>query len=650
MKSKSVVSSHGVKFGVAGMLVTMGIVYGDIGTSPLYVFRAILNGLDVIKNEYIYGAVSLIIWTLTLLTTIKYVIITLRADNKGEGGIFSLFALIRRKARWAYIFAIIGGCTLLADGIITPSITVVSAIEGLRMINPEIYVVPIAIAILIGLFSIQRFGTSFLGKAFGPIMLIWFSMLGFFGFINIIGHPDIIKAFNPYYGFKFLAEYPDGFVLLGAVFLCTTGAEALYSDLGHCGIKNIRMSWIFVKSMLILNYLGQGAWIIGHASEITKSTNPFFSLMPQWFVLPGVVIAAFAAVVASQALISGSYTLISEAISLNFWPKVQIKYPTTVKGQLYIPSLNTMLMIACILVVLFFQESNKMDAAYGLSITVTMLMTTVLLSIYLRTKRTNWSLVAIMATVFLTIEISFLLANLTKFFHGGWVTIIIASILLVIMFIWHNGRKLKFQLSEYSDVDSFLPILKEVSEDLTIPKYATNLVYITRSTNIHEIESKIIYSIVNKQPKRADVYWFIHVDIVDEPYSSEYKVTKMVDQKVIRIDFKIGFRVEPRINYFFRQVCQDMVQKNEIDILSRYESLRKNNLQGDFRFVVIDRIQNFDFDFKPYDQFIMDLYDVLKRFGITEIKALGLDTSNIVVEKVPLIMSSNDNICLSRVD
>ncbi|MDP4210405.1 MAG: KUP/HAK/KT family potassium transporter [Bacteroidota bacterium] len=621
---------------ITGIIITLGIVYGDIGTSPLYVVKAILAGFPVIKEDLIYGAISCIIWTLTLQTTIKYIIITLRADNKGEGGIFALFALIRRRRAWAYMFAVVGGSTLLADGIITPSITVTSAIEGLQMINPQIPVVSIVLVIITFLFVIQQFGTSFLGKSFGPIMFLWFFMLGGLGAIQIAHFPKIFHAFNPVYAYNLLVNHPGGFLILGAVFLATTGAEALYSDLGHCGIKNIRASWVYVKSCLILNYLGQGAWILTHPVEAKMDINPFYTIMPGWFLITGIILATAAAVIASQALISGSFTLISEAISLNFWPKLKISYPTDVKGQVYIPKINWFLLIACIFVVFYFRESSNMEAAYGLSITITMLMTTILLSIYLL-HRVSVPLIVLFSSVFLFIETSFLFANLNKFEHGGWVTILMAGIFSVIMYTWYNGRKLKNSYMVFVKIIDYLDILKSLSIDESVPKYATNLVYITKANKRTEIESKIIFSLINKQPKRADVYWFLHVDIMDSPDTFEYEVTHFIPGKVMKVDFRLGFKVEPLINQYFRQIQEDLVENGEVDILSRYESLRNHHINGDFQFVLIDRVATYDHEFTLHQKIVMNLYNIFKRIGIPEEKSLNLDTSNVLVEKVPLL-------------
>ncbi len=632
----------------AGLLVTLGIVFGDLGTSPLYVMRAIIAGADTISHNFILGALSAVFWTLTLQTTVKYVIITLRADNKGEGGIFSLFALLRKKAKWAYMFAIIGGCALLADGVITPSITIVSAVEGLININPRIPVIPIVLIIITALFVIQALGTKAVGRSFGPIMFIWFFMLGVLGLVQIIDYPAIINALNPQYAYYFITKSPHGFVLLGAVFLCTTGAEALYSDLGHCGLKNIRITWTYVKLALVLNYLGQGAWILKHPEKILYDTNPFFAMMPSWFLMTGIIIATAAAIIASQALISGSYTLISEAISLNFWPKIKINYPTNIKGQMYISSINWILYFCCVFVIMFFQKSSNMEAAYGLSITVTMLMTTVLLSIYLYYHRIPVYMLVVLLVVYGSIEGTFLIANLNKFIHGGWFTILLGGFLFIVMYIWFNGRKIKNSFIEFIKIENYFDVIREISADHSIPKYATNLVFLTKANKSTDIESKIIYSILNKQPKRADVYWLLHVDILDEPHILEYKVTHLIPDVLIKVDFKIGFKVQPRVNLFFRQVIEEMNKNHEIDLLSRYESLRRFNIMGDFRFVVIDRIQNYDFDFPRREQFIMDLYSIFKHFGISEVRSLGLDTSNVTVEAVPLFIDSDIPILLTR--
>ena len=624
---------------LAGVIITLGIVYGDIGTSPLYVMNAIATGFNTFEPVWIYGALSCIIWTLTLQTTVKYVIITLRADNKGEGGIFALFALIRKRAPWTYIIAIIGGSALLADGIITPSITVTSAVEGLELINKNIPVIPIVLVILTALFIMQQFGTRFLGKSFGPIMFIWFMLLGILGVTNLALFPGVLKSFNPYYAIKFLIQFPGGFVLLGAVFLATTGAEALYSDLGHCGLKNIRISWIFVKTMLILNYLGQGAWMLTHPASVVKNGPIIFGIMPGWFLVPGLIIATAAAIIASQALISGSFTLISEAISLNFWPKQKLGYPTDIKGQVYVSSINWFLWMACTFVVLHFKESKNMEAAYGLSINLTMIMTTLLLTWYLYYKKVPRYLIGLFLALFCTIEFSFLVANLHKFALGGYFTIVLAFLFSLVMYAWYNGRKMKNRFLRFLEINDFLPILNDLSKDVSVPKFATHLIYVSKANLCGEVESKIIYSIINKQPKRADVYWFLHVDILDEPDVFSYDITQFIPGKVIKVDFRLGFKIEPKINLYFKQVVDEMAKNNEVDMVSRYESLHKHKVQGDFQFVLIDRVINYDYDYTAHEKFVLNLYEFIRNFGISEMMSLGLYTSNVLVEKVPLTIT-----------
>jgi KUP system potassium uptake protein len=635
--------SHGIKFSAAGLLVTLGIVFGDIGTSPLYVMKAVIREDFPIETDFIVGILSCVIWTLTIQTTIKYVIITLRADNKGEGGIFSLFALLRKSKRWVYILAIIGGSTLLADGIITPSITVVSSIEGLQLINPAIKVVPIVIAILTALFLVQQFGTEYIGKFFGPVMFFWFLMLGVLGLLEIHEQLSVLKAFNPWYAVHLLWKYPGSILLLGAVFLCTTGAEALYTDLGHCGIKNIRISWIFVKITLILNYLGQGAWLLSHGNAINNLTNPFFAFMPAWFLPFGVALATAAAIIASQALISGSYTLISEAISLNFWPKIKIKYPTLQKGQMYISSINWFLWFSCMLVVLIFRESNNMEAAYGLSITITMLITTFLMVSYLSIKRTPLVVRVAFLGIYLLIEGAFLYANLFKFSHGGWFTILAAGILVIVMLSWYHGRRITNRFLRFLPLEQYIDTIKDLRNDTSIPKTSSNLVYLTKANRVTDVESKIILSILNKQPKRADHYWLIHVDIMDDPRTMEYKVTHIIPGILTRIDFFLGFKVERRIHSMFKHITNEMAKRGDIDLFSGYPSLRKHNVITDFRFIIIDRLNLSDLEFKFLERVIINIYLFFVRHSLSDVKALGFDASSVYVEQMALGFEGGTN-------
>ena len=606
-------------------------------------------GSKIITSDLILGGVSCVFWTVTLMTTIKYVILVLRADNKGEGGIFSLYALVRKsKYKWLGIPAIIGGSALLADGLITPSISVSSAVEGLRYFNPDIPTIPIVIAILFVLFFIQQFGTTIIGKSFGTLMFIWFLMLGLLGVNMMVTNMEILKAINPYYAYNLLINYEYGFVLLGAIFLCTTGAEALYTDLGHCGRKNIRVTWIFVKFCLLLNYFGQGAWLLNRSGSTLDNLNPFYSIMPSWFLFTGIIIATIAAVVASQALISASFTLVNEAIRLDFGPKLKIVFPSEIRGQIFIPTVNWVLCFGCIGIVLFFKESSGMENAYGLSIIIAMMMDTILFSFFLFRKRTPKYLIGLFLITFLGIENSFLIANLHKMLHGGWVTLLVTSFLVWNMYSWQKGRKIRNRLVEFIKLGDYLKILTELSKDTSIPKYATHLVYMSSANSHVDIESKIIYSILQKQPKRADIYWFVHVDVVDEPYTMSYKVHEIINDKVIRINFKLGFRIEPRVNIFFRQVVEDLVANKEVDISSRYYSLSKNNVIGDFRFVVIEKYISNENVFRFFQRIILGNYDFLKNFALAEGKAFGLDTSLVTVEKVPLVLNPVGKVDLKR--
>ena len=635
-------SNHN-KVGFLGLLITLGIVFGDIGTSPLYVMKAILHTGETIDESTILGALSCIIWTLTLQTTIKYVCVALRADNNGEGGILALFALLRRlKSKWVYILAIIGASTLLADGIITPAITVTTAIEGLESISPNLPVIPITLAIITIIFFVQRFGTECIGKSFGVFMLLWFLLLGMVGIISITYYPLILKAFNPYYAVILLAKSPQWFLILGAVFLCTTGAEALYSDLGHCGRKNITISWAFVKTMLILNYLGQGAWVLTHA-QTASSVNPFFSIMPQSMLFFAIIMATGAAIVASQALISGTFSILSEAMNLHFWPRMRIKHPTYVKGQIYIPTINLAMYIGVVLIILLFRDSSHMEAAYGLAITITMLMTTLLLGVYLHTKGVSRFIMILFIAAYCTIEGVFLAANLSKFLAGGWCTMLIGSILFLMMYVWVRAIKIRRQYISAKPLDDYYQIISDIKADGSIPKYASNLVYINHANKEGTVDDKLLYSIINKQPKRADHYWLINMEFVDTPDTLEYDCETLIPNTLYNVTMHIGFRIEPRVSLYLRQVVEDLVASKKVDLTSAYPSLRKNGIPGDFRFIIIHRVYYPENSVNRQQNLLMNLYSLISKIGIDDPKALGLDTSMVVVERVPLIINHRIN-------
>ena len=642
------------KLTLGGLLISLGIIYGDIGTSPLYVMKAII-GTHIINADIVLGGISCVFWTLTLQTTIKYVLITLSADNHGEGGIFALYALVKKtKIKWLIVPAIIGGSALLADGIITPPISVSSAVEGIKTFYPKINTVPIVIGILFILFTIQQFGSKLVGRFFAPMMLLWFGMLGVLGVLQIVHYPEVMKALNPYYAYHLLTIHPEGFYVLGFVFLCTTGAEALYSDMGHCGRKNIRISWIFVKATLVLNYFGQAAYLIHHEGQTLvelggENGNPFYLIMADWFQPFGIVIATLAAVIASQALISGSFTLINEAMRLNFWPKVKIKYPSELKGQLYIPSINWLLFLGCVGVVLHFEKSSNMEHAYGLAIILCMIMTTILLNYYMIMKRVKLYFMIPLITIYLTIESGFFIANITKFAEGGYVTLIIASILISIMTIWYYAKKINKSYTQIVKIEDYKKVLLELSDDLSIPKYATHLIYMTNAGRIDEIEEKVMYSILRKRPKRADIYWFVHVNILNEPYKTEYKVTEIAEDTLFRVDFNLGFREPTKINLMFKEVIKDMVKKGEVDVTSRYESLNKNNIIGDFKFVLSEKYLSNDSDLTFFEKIIMNSYFFIKKVSLSEESAFGLDSGSVKIEKFPMVLHAPENIGLTRI-
>ena len=631
------------KLTMMGVLVSLGIVFGDIGTSPLYVMKAIVNarGSHAIMpfDEYIEGALSCIIWTLTLQTTLKYVVIALRADNKGEGGILSLYSLVKRmKKRWLYLVAILGAATLVADSVITPSLTVMSAIEGLKIYNPHTPVVFYTCIILFLVFFLQQFGTSKIGKFFGPVMILWFLALGGFGSIHIFDHLEILKAFNPKYAINLIANSPSALVIMGAVFLCTTGAEALYSDLGHCGRANIRLSWVFVKTMLILNYLGQGAWLLDNYHLVqAQGVNPFYGVMPQWAVFPGVLLATMAAIIASQAVITGAFTMFSEAMSVAFWPNQQIQYPSGVKGQMYIPRINWGLMILCFVVVMYFQASENMEAAYGLTITITMMMTSVLLIYWFRRVRIHWGFIVLFALVFFTLELGFFYANIIKFLDGGWLTMVLGGFIALCMYAWYNGRLIKAKFVKYVKFENFVPIIKDMKLDETIPKYATNLAFLSRAKRQDEIESKIIYSIVRKQPKRADHYFILNIVNQEDPYTFKYYVDEIMPGTIYRISFLLGFKVDRRINEYFDQVLNDLMIDGVIPSRSSYPSLRQHNVPPDLKYVIIDNTYINDSLLTFKETITLKLYSFVKYLGSDDFKAWGVSPHNVVVESTPLV-------------
>ncbi|MEG0949501.1 MAG: KUP/HAK/KT family potassium transporter [Bacteroidales bacterium] len=632
------VGNSGVsKVKAAGLIITLGIVYGDLGTSPLYTMQAIMQSGGKIDHTFVLGALSCVFWTIMLEATFKYVFITLKASNKGEGGIFSLFTMVKNH-KSAFLVAIIGACALMADGVITPAITVTSSMEGLQLFSKNIPVVGLVIIILTFIFLIQPFGTKKIGKLFGPVMLSWFLMLFVLGIVPLLKHPEVLKAINPYYAVHTIIHNPDVLKLLGAVFLCTTGAEALYSDLGHVGIKNIRITWGFVSTSLLVNYFGQGAWLLAEHQEISASVNPFFAIMPSWFLAIGVIISTMAAIIASQALITGTFTIISEAISLNFFPKIRINYPTNLKRQMYIPQINWLLYICCLFVVVYFQNSAAMESAYGLSISFAMICTSILLVFYLYKRVPLWCVILYIA-VYSVIEVGFLTANITKFFTGGWVTILLTVIYVSIMYSWAHASKIASKFILFADLKQYLPILKAMRTDTTLPQYASNLIYMTDTPRPDQIEDTILYSILRK-PKKAETYWFINTQTVDLPHNLTYQLTEIEPGLIYHINMNFGFKDERKVNLYFNEILKEMALKGSFNPVSSHPSLQANHILTDFHFIVIDNIQNHDFSFNMHDQLIMSYYFLVKRILVNEMSYLGLDETVTTTEEIPLMSAT----------
>lgn len=651
MTATAIHDKHGAvqRFAWGGVLLAFGIVFGDIGTSPLYVFKAIIGEETPINKTLVFGGVSAVFWTLTFQTTLKYVLITMRADNNGEGGIFSLYTLIRRHGKWLLWPAIIGGSFMIADSLITPPISVTSAMEGLQKLNKGMEILPFTILIIVVLFLFQQTGTNKIGKFFGPAMVIWFGMLATLGVANMLNDLSVLQAINPYYAYDLLVNYPNGFWVLGGVFLCTTGAEALYADMGHVGRQNIQIAWIFVKLSLVLCYFGEAALLMQHQGETLEKIHPFYDMVPDWFLIPSIIIATAATIIASQALISGTFTLFNEAVRLNVWPKLRIEFPTESRGQVYVPTINWMMMAGCILVVLYFRESTNMEAAYGLSVTLTMLMTTILLAFYLYTRRVNIFLRLLLIAVFFTIEGVFLVSNLSKVAHGGWITLLIGALLVGTMYVWYAGRKLKAQYRKYVRLEEYQEILTKLSNDRNLPKHATHLVYLTSSNNPMLVEERIMESILSQRPKRADLYWFIHVEVDDAPYTKSYSVKIVEQEEIVYVKFNLGFRVVPRLNLFFRKVISDMIANQEVHIETKYNTLSKNQyLLGDFRFIVMKSFLSLENNLPFWSNFLMQAHFLLDRISYPDQRAYGLDYNNVLVERVPLRIEEAEEVDLVR--
>ncbi|MBM6867662.1 KUP/HAK/KT family potassium transporter [Collinsella tanakaei] len=646
--------AHEIPISIGAMLVTLGVVYGDIGTSPMYVTKALLagnGGIMSVTEEFILGALSLVIWTVTLLTTVKYVLISLRADNHGEGGIFALYSIVRRGAKWLIIPAMLGGSALLADGVLTPAVTITTAIEGLRTI-PEVHaimgdnqmnVVIITLVIVCILFMVQRAGTSKIGRAFGPVMTFWFLFLGISGLMQVLGNPIVLQAFNPIRGIMFLFSPNNhaGVMILGSCFLATTGAEALYSDMGHVGRGNIYATWPFVKICLILSYLGQGAWLLANAGNVEllpiTDLNPFFQMLPDAIRPFGVILSTCAAIIASQALITGAFSLVSEASGLDLMPHMQVFYPAETKGQLYIPMVNNVMWVGCIVVVLLFQSSAHMEAAYGLAITITMICTTLLLFFYLHKIRHVKVLPFIFVVFFVALEGFFFFSSLTKFFHGGYFTILLAALIMAIMISWYNGSRVERRQANLLPIHDYLDQLNRLRHDETYDKLCDNLVYLTNNPRPDYLDRDILYSIFDKHPKRAQAYWFLNVQVTDEPHTFEYSVENFGTDYVFRVTFYLGYKVNQRVNAYLRQVVGDLSASGELPAQkSDYSVYKTPGPIGSFRFCMVYKTLAPESDVDPSERSAIALKYAIRRHAGSPVQWYGLENSNVIYEYVPL--------------
>ena len=626
------------RISAATLLVAIGIVFGDIGTSPLYVFQAITGNGKNFSPDLIMGGLSAVIWTLTLIATIKYIYFALNSDNNGEGGIFALFALLKSKRiKWVIIPALIGCSTLLADGFITPAISISSAVEGIENIFPDFPVIPVVVGIIVLLFTIQQFGTSAIGKAFGPVMVIWFLFLGYLGLINIMKNPEVLKAFNPYYAYNLVVNVKGGFWVLGAVFLCTTGAEALYSDLGHCGKNNIRISWSFISILLLMNYLGQSALCLSDGFVLQEKQTVFYSMVPDGMLPFAIIIATTAAIIASQALITGVFTLMNEAIKLNLWTNLKVKYPSDHKGQIYIPFINWFLMAGCLLVIAIFKKSTAMEATYGLAITIDMVMTSILLCFLLMLKSPKRKVLYLITFgVFLSIEGVFLFSNIGKVANGGWFTLILATTFFTMLFMYFKARLLRKRITEYVPMTKIIPMLTAIKNDDKVPYEATNIVYPTRSDNPNKLDATIFYSLFKKRPRKAGVVWFIHFDILNEPWGMHYSVHQVIDKSCYYVGIHLGFKEELRTEYFMCQIQRKMVEKGELSGLSVFESVKGQFTEPDFKFIVLNSRVATNNLLTPFQILSVKIYRFIKSTGLKPAEDFGLDKTNVVVEHIPI--------------
>ena len=660
------VNKHEIPISMGAALVALGVVYGDLGTSPVYMTKAVVSGqggLEGMSEQAVLGMLSLVIWTLTLITTIKYVLIAMKADNHGEGGIFSLYSMVRRYFKVLAIPAMLGGAAFLADSILTPAVAITSAVEGLRTIpvlgqsvfSVQTTLVIISLAIIGVLFLFQQAGTTSIGRLFGPIMTAWFAFIAVAGVVNLTANFSVLRAFNPLYGIEFILS-PDnkaGLAILGSVFLTITGAEALYSDMGHVGRGNIYVTWPIVKVALILNYLGQGAWLIANQGNSdlysAPDLNPFFQMLVPELRPVAVVFGVVAGVIASQALITGAFTLVSEAARLSWMPRMRIFYPSETKGQLYIPFVNVVLWLGTSAVILFFQTSHNMEAAYGLALTVTMLSTTSLLFVYLWKIRGKLPLSILFAVFFGVVEAAFFASSLTKFFHGGYVTVFMALGLLVVMVSWDAGTRIERSQRQRMEIEKLIPSFERLSADESVPLMAENLIYLTSDNEMGRIDRDIVYSIFANRPHRAYAYWIVNIVIANEPYTREYSVDSFGTHCVFRVRIRLGYKVNQHLRAFMRQIMSDMVQTGDLDPqLSPYPDFDARDV-GDTRYVILHKVLTPESAVPPRARLAIKIKYTVRKWVGSPIQWYGLESNAPLVEVMPLFVKQANITPLSRV-
>ncbi|WP_420868069.1 KUP/HAK/KT family potassium transporter [Bifidobacterium simiarum] len=653
---------------LAMAIVALGVVYGDIGTSPLYMAQSFVSGQGGIQyadRQSVLGLLSLLFWSVTLITTVKYVLIAMRIDNKGEGGIFALYSMVRRYGKWLAYPAMIGGAAFLADSVLTPAVSISSAVEGLQTI-PQLepifdandnLTLMITVCIIVVLFAIQSRGTESIGKVFGIVVMIWFSFLAVVGVANLGTDWTVFAALNPWYGIDFLLFDPGnkaGLAVMGTVFLATTGAEALYSDMGHVGRGNIYATWPFIKIALILNYFGQGAWILRNQHNESlygiKSLNPFFQMMTPSLRSVAVVLSVAAGVIASQALITGAFTMVSEATGLNWMPHLQVRYPARTRGQLYIPAVNIVLCAATLSVLAMFKDSEHITAAYGLALTITMITTTILLAAYIWCAWKRRVFAIVFAILFLAIQTLFFIASMSKFLHGGWFTMLLTLAILGIMVTWDQGTKVERSQRRHMWPKEFLPALDALHRDFKIPYYADNLVYLTSDPELRRLDTDIFYSIFANHPKRARAWWAVSVQVTDDPFTREYSVENFGTSFLFRVRIRLGFKVSQNVATYLHQIMHDLINDGTLPRQTViYPKVDEDPEIGTIQYVLVHKALMPESKITSRGATSLRVKYAIRHLAGNPVKWFGLSAYNPVVEVQPLFVSTNKVPALKRV-